>query len=167
MTLSDGCYRQPRPWPFRKIFAKGRERLSGAFARDGALLDMLDNPCHWPDGSGLYCDMKTGELTENHSRFQLQPFTNDQGEIEVLALNILGLRFVLILEPLGIGKYPFLRDAKFRPGRIEISYPSATNWLTMSWADGKTHRENLTVKFVQLLHRRQTPVGSPTTGKMK
>ena len=56
-----------------KNFAKGKERLSGAFARDGALLDMLDNPGHWPDGSGLYCAMKTGELTENQSRFQLQP----------------------------------------------------------------------------------------------
>jgi hypothetical protein len=56
-----------------KNSAKGRERLSGAFARGGALLDMLDNPGHWPHGSGLYCAMKTGELTENQSRFQLQP----------------------------------------------------------------------------------------------
>jgi hypothetical protein len=29
-----------------KSFAKGRERLAGAFARDGAVLDMLDNPSH-------------------------------------------------------------------------------------------------------------------------
>jgi hypothetical protein len=99
--------------------------------------------------------------------FPAPALTNDQGEIEVLALNILGLRFVLMLEALDIGKYPFLRDAKFRPGRTEISYPSSTNWVTMSWADGKRHRETLTVKFVQLLHRRQTPVGSPTTGKVK
>jgi hypothetical protein len=63
-----------------KNFAKGRERLSGAFARDEAMLDMLDNPGNWPDGAGLYCIMNTGELTENHPRFQLQPSTNDQGK---------------------------------------------------------------------------------------
>jgi hypothetical protein len=61
------------PLAVSKNFAKGRERLSGAFARDGALLDMLDNPGQWSHGSGLYCAMKTGELTENQSRFQLQP----------------------------------------------------------------------------------------------
>ena len=82
------------------------------FARHGAVLDMLDNPTRWPDGAGLYRVMNTGELTENHPRFQLQPFTNDQGEIDVLALNILGLRFVLMLEAVDIGKYPFLREAK-------------------------------------------------------
>jgi hypothetical protein len=137
-----------------KNFAKGRERLSGAFASDGAVLDMLDNPGRWPAGAGLYCVMNTGELTENHPRFQLQPFTNHQGEIEILAINILGLRFVLMLEPTDIGKYPFLRDAKYRPGRIEISYPSSTNWVTMSWADGKAYHETLMVKFVQQVQRR-------------
>ena len=138
-----------------KNLAKGRERLSGAFARDEAILDMLDTPGLWPDGAGLYCVMNTGDVTENHSRFQLQPFTNDQGEIEVLALNILGLRFVLLLEPLDVGKYPFLREARYRPDRIEISYPSSTNWVTMSWEDGKAHAETLTVKFV-----RPTPGGN-------
>jgi hypothetical protein len=131
-----------------KNFAKGREPLSGVFARDAAILDMLDNPGHWPDGAGLYCVMNTGEMTQNQPRFQLQPFTNDQGEIEVLGFNILGFRFVLILEALDVAKYPFLREAKYRPGRIEISYPASTNWVTMSWEDGKVH-ETLTVKFVQ------------------
>jgi hypothetical protein len=132
-----------------KNLAKGRERLSGAFSRDEAILDMLDNPGQWPDGAGLYCIMNAGELTENHTRFQFQPFTNDQGEIEVLALNILGLRFVLLLETLDVGKYHFLREAKYRPGRIEISYPSSTNWVTMSWEDGKAHADTLTVQFVR------------------
>ena len=131
-----------------KNFARGRERLSGAFSRDDAILDMLDNPRQWPDGAGLYCIMNTGDTTVNHPRFQLQPLTNDQDDIEALALSILGLRFVLLLEPLDLSKYPFLREAKYRPGRIVISYPAATNWLTMSWEDGKPH-EHLTVQFVQ------------------
>lgn len=33
--------------------ARGRERLSGAFSRDEAILDMLDDPRHWPEGAGL------------------------------------------------------------------------------------------------------------------
>jgi hypothetical protein len=133
-----------------KNFARGRERLSGAFSRDDAILDMLDSPRQWPDGAGLYCIMNTGDTTVNHPRFQLQPLTNEQDDIEALALNILGLRFVLLLEPLDPGKYPFLREAKFRPGRIVISYPSATNWVTMSWDDGRVH-EHLKVQFVQSL----------------
>jgi hypothetical protein len=129
-------------------FARGRERLSGAFARDKTILDMLDSPDHWPEGAGLYCVMNTGDLTVNRPRFQFQPLTNDQGEIEAMALNILGLKFVLLLESLDIAKYPFLRGAKYRPGRIVVSYPSSTSWVTMSWGDGKAH-EALTVQFVR------------------
>jgi hypothetical protein len=116
--------------------AKGRERLSGAFACDEAILDMLDSPDQWPEGAGLYCVMSAGDLTVNHPRFQFQPLVNDQGEIEAIALNILGLKFVLLLEPLDVAKYPFLCVAKYRPGRIVVSYPSSTSWVTMSWEDG-------------------------------
>jgi hypothetical protein len=136
-----------------KNFARGRERLSGAFSRHEALMDMLDGPRQWPDRAGLYCIMNTGDRTINQPRFQFQPLTNDQDEIEALALNILGLRFVLLLEPPDVGKYPFLREAKYRPGRIIISYPSWTNWVTMSWDDGKVH-EHLTVQFVQPVRQR-------------
>ena len=127
-----------------KNFARGRERLTGAFSRDTVLLDMLDNPHQWPDGAGLYCVMNTGDLAINFPRFQLQPFTNDRDEIEALALNILGLRFVLLLEPLDVNKYPFLGEAKYRPARFVISYPAWANWVTLSWDDDKTH-EVLTV----------------------
>ena len=53
-----------------KNFARGGERLSGAFARDAAVLDMLDAPDHWAVGTGLYCTMNAGDLTENNPRFQ-------------------------------------------------------------------------------------------------
>ena len=67
-------------------FARGRERLSGAFARDSDILDMLDSPSHWPEGAGLYCVMNAGDLTVNHPRLQLQPLTSDKDEIEAMAL---------------------------------------------------------------------------------
>jgi hypothetical protein len=132
-------------------FARGGAPLSGAFARDAAILDMLDDPRHWPDGAGLYCTMNTGDRTFNHTRFQFQPLTNAQDDIEALALNILGLGFVLLLEPLDESKYPFLRGAKYRPGRVVISYPTSTNWLTLSWDDGRAHQP-LTMQFVQPVH---------------
>lgn len=131
-----------------KNLARGREPLSGAFSQDEELLNMLDNPHHWPEGAGLYCTMNAGDRTLNHSRFQLQPLTNSQDDIEALALNILGLSFVLLLEPLDENKYPFLRGAKYRPARIVISYPSSESLLTLSWTDHKKH-EQLTMKFVQ------------------
>jgi hypothetical protein len=128
--------------------ARGRERLSGAFSRDEAILDMLDDPRHWPESAGLYCTMGTGDLTENTPRFQLQPFTNEHDDIEALAINILGFRFVLLLEAHDLNEYPFLHGARYRPGRIVISYPASTNWVTLSWEDNKTH-EALTVQWVQ------------------
>ena len=66
--------------------ARGRERLTGTFARDEAILDMLDDPRHWPEGAGLYCTMNTGDLTENTARFQFQPLTNERDDIEALAI---------------------------------------------------------------------------------
>jgi hypothetical protein len=35
-----------------KNLARGRERLSGAFSQDEAILDMLDAPGHWPRARG-------------------------------------------------------------------------------------------------------------------
>ncbi|UGY16865.1 hypothetical protein HAP48_0004935 [Bradyrhizobium septentrionale] len=131
-----------------KNLARGRTPLSGAFSQDSAILDMLDDPRHWPEGAGLYCTMNAGDQMSNHPRFQLQPLTNAQEDIEALALKILGLGFVLLLEPLDVNKYPFLHGAKYRPGRIIISYPTSTCWLTMSWDDGRTH-EALTVQYVR------------------
>lgn len=128
--------------------ARGRERLSGTFARDDAILDMLDDPRHWPEGAGLYCTMNTGDLTENTVRFQFQPLSNEHDDIEALAINIMGFRFVLLLEAHGLTKYPFLSGAKYRPGRIAISYPTSTSWVTLSWEDNKTH-ETLTVQWLQ------------------
>ena len=128
--------------------ARGRQRLSGIFSRAAMLLDMLDDPQHWRDGAGLYCIMKTGDMTENTLRFQFQPMTNEQDEIEVLAVNILGFQFVLLLEPLNLNRHPFLQGARYRPSRILVSYPTSTNWLTLSWDDGKVH-EPLTVRWVQ------------------
>lgn len=133
-----------------------RERTGAAIrrvlAQRGDIGDARQ-PHQWPDGAGLYCVMNTGDLTVNHPRFQFQPLTNDQDEIEALALNILGPRLVLLLEPADAANYPFLREAKYRPRRIVISYPSWTNWVTMSWDDGKAH-EILTVQFVQPMRQR-------------
>lgn len=132
-----------------KSFARGRERLSGAFSRDTAILEMLDSPSNWPDGVGLYCVMNTGDIAVNHRRFQFQPLTNKHDDIEALGLNILELRFALLLEPPDASN---TREGTYRPARIVISYPSSTNWITMSWDDGKPH-DSLTMQFVQ-------PIGS-------
>lgn len=131
-----------------KNLARGRKPLSGAFARDDAILDMLDDPRHWPEGAGLYCTMNTGDLTEDTPRFQLQPFTNERDDIEILGFNILGFRFVLLFEAPDLTKYPDLRDARYRPARIVISYPKSTNWVTLSWEDDKAH-EALILQWVQ------------------
>jgi len=132
--------------------ARGEEKLSGAFAQDRALIAMLDDPLAWPDGAGLYCLMSEGDLMVNHSRFQLMPWTDEKDEIVALQVNILGFIYLLLLEPLDTEKYPLLANAKYRPGRIEILYPTSQSWVTFSWEDGLGH-ETLRVQFVQNVPR--------------
>jgi hypothetical protein len=129
--------------------ARGRERLSGAFASDVQVLDMLDDPRHWPEGAGLYCVMNAGDRTENQNRFQLAPFTNPHGELSGLGANILGLDFVLMLEPPILSESPMLAKAEFRPSQILVTYPTATNWIAISWDDGKVRANTMSLKFLR------------------
>ncbi|MBR0948145.1 hypothetical protein JQ563_45785 [Bradyrhizobium liaoningense] len=109
---------------------------------------MLDDPRHWPEGAGLYCTMNTGDIAENTPRFQFQPLTDDHDEIKALATNIMGFRFELLLEAPELSKHPSLIGARYRPSRILISYPTSTNWVTLSWEDDKKHEE-MTVQWLQ------------------
>jgi hypothetical protein len=129
--------------------ARGKDKLSGAFSSDVRVLDMLDDPHQWPESTGLYCVMNAGDLTENHNRFQLAPFTNMHGELGGLWANIMGLSFVLMLEPLDILENPQLKKAVFRPGQIRVTYPTSVNWIAVSWDDGRKHTETLSLNFVR------------------
>lgn len=131
-----------------KNLARGRQRLSGAFATDIQVLDMLDDPKSWPEGAGLYCVMYEGDLTQNHNRFQLAPYTNSQDELSGLGVSIMGLNFVLMLEPPNLSLSPHLQRAKFRPSQIMISFPSSKNWISISWIDEKRHAD-LSLKFLR------------------
>lgn len=128
--------------------AKDNKRLSGAFAQGAALISMLDDVDAWPEGAGLYCTMMSGDVMVNHPRFQLSPWTDESDTIVALQVSILGVVFVLLLEPLDPAKYPILKSAKYRPGRIEIRYPTSHSWLTLSWQDREVHQA-LQVEFVQ------------------
>ncbi len=129
--------------------ARGKERLSGDFATDVKVMDMLDDPTQWPDGAGLYCVMNTGDVTANHNRFQIQPYTNENEEICGLAVNIMGLVFVLMLQAPDLANNPQFKSAKYRPGEISISYPFSTNWIVLSWADGRPHNDSLSLRFLR------------------
>ncbi|MEN7536518.1 hypothetical protein [Aurantiacibacter flavus] len=118
------------------------KRLSGAFAKDISLVDMLDDPTAWPEGAGLYCVMNEGDLMVNHSRFQLVPWVETaecRDEIVALQVSILGFIFVLLLEQVDLEKYPLLGRARYRPGRIEIQHPKSVSWVTISWEDNSFH----------------------------
>ncbi len=120
-------------------FAVNRIKLSGAFALDLSIVDMLDDPDNWPEGTGLYCIMNIGDKMENHDHFQLEPFLNEQNEIAAIWLSIMDLKFILLLVQPDESKYPFLINAIFRPGCISIRQPKSNNWVTMSWQDSLVH----------------------------
>jgi hypothetical protein len=92
--------------------------------------------------------MNAGDVTENTPRFQLQPLTDACDDIGAMAINIMGFRFVLLLEAPDPSQFPFLAEAKDRPRRIVVSYPSSTTWMTLSWEDDGSH-EDLIVQWFQ------------------
>jgi hypothetical protein len=77
----------------------GRQRLPGQLSIEAAFVEMLDDPLSWPDGAGLYCTMRRGDLATNRPRFRLQPLTNDCGEVAAITVEMMGLTFALRLEP--------------------------------------------------------------------
>ena len=129
--------------------ARGRQRLAGKFASEIRILEMLEQIGAWPQGTGLYCVMRTGDLVVNHSRFQIAPVTNASEEICALWTNILGISFVLVLELPVLTNLPQLASAVFRPRSIKIRHPSALHELLLSWADGNPHPGDMTLDFVR------------------
>jgi hypothetical protein len=52
-------------------------------------------------------------------------------------------------EPLDIVQNPQLATAVFRPGQIVVTYAGTTSWLVLSWDDGRTHLDSMTLNFVR------------------
>jgi hypothetical protein len=129
--------------------ARGRQRLAGTFASDVHILEMLEKTEVWPQGTGLYCVMRAGDLTVNHSRFQIAPVTNANEEICALWSNILGLSFVLVLETSVLTNLPQLAGAVFRPRSFRIRHPLGPHELLLTWADGNPHRGDMTLEFLR------------------
>jgi hypothetical protein len=46
--ISNAASKTAKAAAVSRNLARGRERLSGTFSRDAALLDMLDDRGHWP-----------------------------------------------------------------------------------------------------------------------
>jgi hypothetical protein len=110
--------------------ARGRQRLPSRFATEARFVEMLDDALSWPDGAGLYCTMRPGDLAANHPRFRLQPLSNERDEIVGVAVDMMGLVFVLRLDPpdnLRPG------EAMYRPSEIVIRFPRVTHFVVLSW----------------------------------
>jgi hypothetical protein len=64
-----------------------------------------------------------------------------------LTANILGLSFVMMVEPPDMEKSPSLVTAKHRPGGIQVSARGVTNRIDISWDDRRAH-EAVSLTFV-------------------
>jgi hypothetical protein len=119
-----------RAFAVSRNLARGRLRLPGEFATEARFVEMLDDPLSWPDGAGLYCTMGPGDVTTNHARFRLQPLSNDRDEIAGVTVDMMGLVFVLRLEPPEDFRP---EDAMYRPSEIVIRFPKVTHFIVLSW----------------------------------
>jgi hypothetical protein len=119
--------------------ALGRERLPGGFHETVSLIDLLDHPRRWPPLTGLYLNMPTGTKTENHNRFQIGPLYGDNKVIAGLEANILGLSFIMMVEPPIMEKSPSLQRSTFRPGQISVIVGGVTNIIDICWEDTLVH----------------------------
>jgi hypothetical protein len=120
--------------------AKGRQRLPGLFQEDARLIDMLDDPTQWPERTGLYFTMRPGARTENRNHFQLAPLYGIANDIIAgLIANILGIPFLLMVEPPDMSQSPSLQAAIYRPGSIWVTVGVITNKIDISWDDKLVH----------------------------
>lgn len=110
----------------------GRERLPGQLSIDTRFVEMLDDPLSWPDGAGLYCVMKPGDVATNNARFRLRPHSNAQGEVAMIAVEMMGLVCVLTLDPPDNIKP---EDGVYRPSELIIRHPRVTHFCLLSWDD--------------------------------
>lgn len=124
-------------------------RLGGTFASGADIIDLIDDPTAWPLGSGLYCVMPFGETAEKRPQFQLQPLLNDKWEIIGLGLNVLGIRFVLLLDFNARALRNELRGAVYRPGGIKVINPGCVKHVTLSWLDPGAGRDTLYLNFLR------------------
>lgn len=129
--------------------ARGQKPLPGLFASDIQILDMLDNRQKWPAGAGLYSIMLPGQITHNHNRFQIAPYMNARDELNGLGVNIMGLDFVLMLEPPDLALIPHLQGAHFRPTQILIEAGSSVNWIAISWEEGSRRKDTMSLNFLR------------------
>jgi hypothetical protein len=129
--------------------ARGQEKLSGAFSKGIQVIEMIDDPQHWPPGTGLYCVAREGSAMESNNRFQLAPFTNELGEIFGLWANILGVWFILILENSDLSATAELKYAVYRRNQIVVRDRISTSWLAMSWDDTFPHTKSLFINRVR------------------
>jgi hypothetical protein len=127
----------------------GHEKLSGEFTEHVSVLAMLDDTSSWPEGSGLYCVMLDGQFVDNHNRFRLMPYMNDNGEVAGLACDILGLSFILMLEPISTLTNPQLTAAIHRPAEIRINAPGTRSILLLSWEDGRNNSQAMSLRWLQ------------------
>lgn len=65
---------------------------------------------------------------------------NEEDEINGVAVNIMGLTFVLMLEASDLTAMPHLKTAQYRPSQICVDCPNSTNWIAISWDDNRQHR---------------------------
>jgi hypothetical protein len=129
--------------------ARGRQRLAGEFQQD--LIDMLDHTSRWPALTGLYFIMSLGSRTENRNHFQLAPLYGLENDIIAgLSANILGLPFLMMIEPPDMEKSPSLKAAKFRPGCIMVTIGTVTNRIDISWDDDAAH-ETVSLSFAGMV----------------
>jgi hypothetical protein len=126
---------------------RGRERLTGEFTEGVNVAALLKSIEAWQPSTGLYCVMAAGEQTQNHLRFQLAPMTTDDGAISGLWASILGISFILMLEPLDLAQSPQARGAVHRPGEITVRYPETRSTIFLSWDDGGRHAAALSLEF--------------------
>jgi hypothetical protein len=129
--------------------ARGRHRLSGVFQQDVRLIEMLDDPHLWPSMTGLYFAMDHGSRTANHNHFQLAPLYGLANDVIAgLLANILGLSFLMMIEPPDMAKSPSLKTEKFRPGSITVTVGTVTNRIDISWDDVFLAHDTISLTFL-------------------
>ncbi len=126
------------------LIAEG-DVLEGKFSRDIDVLEMLDDTQAWPDGAGLYCVMTPGAISADYREIQMVPTGSNPGEISGLWTSFFGVSYALMFEGFDASLDPEMQHAIYRPGAIIVEHPHATRRIILSWEDGKTHLQAISL----------------------
>jgi len=122
--------------------------LPGDFHHKIDLVALLQDPSAWKHPIGLFFTQTLGEQFLRGDHFGIAPISKmDTKEIVGMTVDLLGMRFSLLLAPLDAFEKSPLAAAVYRPARLAFKHKQLDHNIELSWSDNHRHG-TVTMEFL-------------------